>query len=239
METDRGLSVGPPSRRRFVALVIGGLIGAFVEIPHLLANFAQFLGAGLLVAIATAVGTSIAPRVGLGTPVLDAALGRRPLIRAAWSVAVVSIVSGLLVALTLVALETAVFTRLASGVSATPPPVWTGALAALYGGLTEEIVLRYGIMSLGVWFASRLLRGAQAYWAAILIAAVVFALWHLWFVAAAVAVTPTSIARIVLLNALAGTVFGWLYWRRGLEAAMVSHGTAALIVHVAVPSIGM
>jgi membrane protease YdiL (CAAX protease family) len=36
----------------------------------------------------------------------------------------------------------------------------------------------------------------------------------------------------VLLNAIGGVVFGWLYWRRGIEAAMVAHLTADLTLHV-------
>ncbi len=47
------------------------------------------------------------------------------------------------------------------------------------------------------------------------------------------------IMRTIMLNGLAGLAFGWLYWRRGLEAAMVSHGAVALILHVAVPAIGV
>jgi hypothetical protein len=28
---------------------------------------------------------------------------------------------------------------------------------------------------------------------------------------------------------------GWLYWRRGLEAAMLAHGIASFVLHVAAP----
>jgi membrane protease YdiL (CAAX protease family) len=37
-----------------------------------------------------------------------------------------------------------------------------------------------------------------------------------------------------VLNSLAGLVFGWLYWRRGLKAAMVAHFSADLVLHVLV-----
>jgi membrane protease YdiL (CAAX protease family) len=33
------------------------------------------------------------------------------------------------------------------------------------------------------------------------------------------------VARTVLLNAVAGVLFGWLYWRGRLEAAMVAHAS--------------
>jgi membrane protease YdiL (CAAX protease family) len=38
-------------------------------------------------------------------------------------------------------------------------------------------------------------------------------------------------------NGLAGVVFGWLYWRRGLLAAMVAHLTFDLVLHVIVPAL--
>jgi len=37
--------------------------------------------------------------------------------------------------------------------------------------------------------------------------------------------TPALIAQTVLLNEIAGVIFGWLYWQRSLEAATVAHAT--------------
>jgi membrane protease YdiL (CAAX protease family) len=34
------------------------------------------------------------------------------------------------------------------------------------------------------------------------------------------------------LNGLAGVAFGWLYWKRGLESAIVAHFSADIILHV-------
>ena len=119
------------------------------------------------------------------------------------------------------------------------PPLWTGALAAIYGGLTEEIVLRYGAMSFLAWLCMKIVPGRAAYWAAIVGASLVFGVVHLPPTAAVLSLTPVLVTRTILLNGLAGLAFGWLYWRRGLEAALVSHGVAALILHVAVPAIGV
>jgi len=226
-------------KRRVLALVLGGLIGAFAVTPHLLMHLAEFASSGLIIVIAAGTGTWVAPPAGLGTPIIDAALTRRPFFAAAAPLAGISLVGGLLVALAVVVLDVAVFAQLAPGAPASRPAPWTGALAALYGGLTEEIVLRYGVMSMVVWAIKRLVRGSAAYWAAIFFAAVVFALWHLSQVAVATPLTLPLVARAIVLNSIAGIVFGWLFWRRGLEAAMVSHGAAALVLHVAVPAIGM
>lgn len=34
----------------------------------------------------------------------------------------------------------------------------------------------------------------------------------------------------LLLNSIGGVVFGWLYWRRGLEHAVVAHYCADIIL---------
>ena len=62
-------------------------------------------------------------------------------------------------------------------------------------------------------------------WTAIVISAVLFGVGHLPALAQAVALTPALIARTVLLNAIAGILFGWLYWQRSLETAMIAHAS--------------
>jgi hypothetical protein len=114
-------------------------------------------------------------------------------------------------------------------------------LGVFYGGLTEEVLLRWGLMSLATWLAWRVFqrgRGTPSpstLWAAIIVAAAVFGASHLPAVAAMAELTPALAARTVLLNALAGVVFGWLFWRRSLEAAMLAHagahGVFALAAH--------
>jgi membrane protease YdiL (CAAX protease family) len=37
------------------------------------------------------------------------------------------------------------------------------------------------------------------------------------------------VLRILLLNALAGLVFGWLFWRRSLECAMFAHASVHVV----------
>lgn len=62
-------------------------------------------------------------------------------------------------------------------------------------------------------------------WTAIVVSAVLFGVGHIPALAQAVSLTPALVARTVLLNAVAGFLFGWLYWRRSLEVAMVAHAS--------------
>lgn len=116
---------------------------------------------------------------------------------------------------------------------------WQGLLASLYGGIDEEILLRLGVMTVLVWLIAWLTRSRHPagwiYWAGTLLAAILFGLGHLPATAALVALTPLIVTRAVVLNGLAGVVFGWLYWRRGLLAAMVAHFAGDLVLHVLTP----
>jgi membrane protease YdiL (CAAX protease family) len=62
-------------------------------------------------------------------------------------------------------------------------------------------------------------------WLAIVVSAVLFGVGHLPALVQAVELTPVLVARTILLNAIAGVIFGWLYWQRSLETAMLSHAS--------------
>lgn len=100
------------------------------------------------------------------------------------------------------------------------------AVRFLYGGLTEEILMRFGAMSFFVWLifmVSGKLNSA-VYWIGIVLSAILFGFGHLPMVYALVGLpTVELVLYIILGNAVGGIVFGWLYWKKGLEAAMVAH----------------
>lgn len=101
--------------------------------------------------------------------------------------------------------------------------------ALLYGGITEEIIVRFGLMTLLMWLIALVLpldepsRTSLAAWFAIGSAALIFGIGHLPLAAAHAALTPTTVAAIVGLNAIGGIAYGWLYWRSSLELAMLAH----------------
>lgn len=110
------------------------------------------------------------------------------------------------------------------------PPHWAlRASAILYGGVTEELMLRFGLMTLLVWLASFALPGTFVrhpdilIGTAILLSALLFGLGHLPKLFAMTQPSTGLVLHIVLLNTLAGLVYGWLYWRYSLEHAMMAH----------------
>jgi membrane protease YdiL (CAAX protease family) len=98
------------------------------------------------------------------------------------------------------------------------------AVGVLYGGLTEEVIFRWGLLTAVAAAAARLLPMRIAVMVAVIVSAGLFALAHLPAAfAGAESWPPAAVVRILGWNALPGTLFGVLYVRRGLAAAVAAH----------------
>lgn len=110
----------------------------------------------------------------------------------------------------------------------------------LYGGITEELLLRWGLMTLLVWAAWRLFQKGQnkpksAYFvSAILISSIVFGIGHLP-IAFLLFPRPTAalVTFVIVANSLFGLIAGYLYWKKGLEAAIIAHMLAHVVMFAA------
>lgn len=101
----------------------------------------------------------------------------------------------------------------------------------LYGGVTEELLCRFGLMTLFAWILFKIFRRLNAviYWTAIALAAALFAVGHLPLVFQLVKEMSFPVyAYIILANGLGGLFFGYAYWRKGLEYAFIAHAFAHL-----------
>ncbi|MGE5622428.1 MAG: type II CAAX prenyl endopeptidase Rce1 family protein, partial [Bacillota bacterium] len=190
----------------------------------------------LLLALSVWAGVRLAPRLGLHAPALQAWIERSPAwphLRAALPAA---LGAGVLAGAGLV-------------LAAASAPAELAALRArvdvalpwrmLYGGITEELLLRWGMMSVLAWLFWRFLQGgagvpgAAWMWSAIVVSALLFGAGHLPAAAAqAGALGPALVAHVVLVNAAFGLLAGWLFWRHGLEAAMMAHACAHLVAYL-------
>jgi len=111
----------------------------------------------------------------------------------------------------------------------------------LYGGITEEILIRWGLMTLLLWLGWRLGQQRQgkpkAQWVvvAIAVSSLAFAVGHLpAAIALGLPLTPALVGFLLIQNSLFAVVAGYLFWRYGLEAAMIAH----LTVHAVLALIG-
>jgi membrane protease YdiL (CAAX protease family) len=208
----------------------------------------QVLQNAVIFAIAIFGGMFFAGRVGLGTPILDSLTRGESVTDKVRAIMPLSIVLGVVSTLIVLGLEFFYFqsammnelghTAEILNLQTSQPAAWKGFLASFYGGIAEEILLRLFVMSFFVWLGRFLSKTADdkptpaIFWIANVLAAVLFGLGHLPTASLLVPLTPLVITRTVVLNGLIGVVCGWLYWKLGLESAMISHFSADLVLHV-------
>ena len=243
----------PAFRSRFLILWLASVTSAVLVLPYALtlqrkalealpvplavAVGASLIQSALLFAVIVFAGLRAADAVGLRTPLTDAIAARvrfRETLSALAPVPAAAI--GVAEAAVIIGLERVVFQPLLpefrEAIATVSPSRVKGLLASFYGGIGEEVLTRLFLVSVIAW----IFRG-RATWLAIVIAAVLFAVGHLPAVATVAPLTPLTpplVARTLVLNSLAGMAFGWLYWRRGLEASMIAHFSADVVLHAIV-----
>lgn len=191
----------------------------------------------ILSCVAIAVGLAVAHRVGLRSILVDRVRGPKTAGPTS-SFTTVALIGGLAAGVIIVGgdLLLAPWTDEALSGASVAPDERLPALAfgALYGGITEEILLRWGLMSLVAWLLTRIgVRAGVAVALGLLVSALTFAVAHLPALAATVPLDAPLVGRTILLNAGAGIVFGLAYARHSLEAAMVAHAVAHIILFIA------
>ncbi len=191
----------------------------------------------VIMSVMVLIGVGLAGKVGLHAPAAEAAAGDGKF----WPALKPQIVPGILggvsggIAIVLISLAARPF--LSADVTARITklgeflPVPT---RLLYGGVTEELLLRWGLMTLLVWliwgvawrvFQKRQDKPKTAYFiAAIFISAFIFGIGHLP-IALMIVPQPTFalILFVITANSVFGLVAGFLFWKKGLESAIIAH----------------
>ncbi|MBV9709757.1 MAG: CPBP family intramembrane metalloprotease [Ktedonobacteraceae bacterium] len=195
----------------------------------------------VLMTVATGLGLLIAHHLGLGVPLLEGLLAGKSVTTQAQAAIAPALILGTVPAAILLILEITVFWPRLPQVMRTSfpiPALWKRFLACFYGGIAEELLCRLFLLSLLAWLISLVwhvpdgMPTLGALWLANILAAVIFGLGHLPTTASLVKLTPLLIGRAILLNGVAGVAFGYLFWQYGLEAAMLAHFTADLVLHI-------
>jgi hypothetical protein len=194
-----------------------------------------------LSAMAIFLGLYLGRSLGLGAPLLQRWLENEPLaarqLRSSlWPAVIWGVAMGVLVMLLDRALKPLVPPQPQSLVI---PGPWAGFLASIGAGIREEIWLRLGVLTFAVWLGAKLTRqgpSAALLWMANIIATLLFGAIHLPQAAQFYGKLTVGFAMyVLLLNGTAGLAFGWLYWRRGLVAAMMAHFSADVVLKVMAP----
>lgn len=197
----------------------------------------------VILAIAVLIGIALAPKVGLSAPVAEALAEKGDWLAALRAHILPGIIGGI-VGGVLIVMSADVWKPFLPadavvliGKFGVVMPL---ATRLLYGGITEEILLRWGFMTLLVWLFRRLFQKGEgkpkAVWfaAAILFSALIFGIGHLP-VAFLLFPEPGAaiISFVIVANSLFGLVAGILYWKRGLESAIIAHAVTHIVLYTA------
>ncbi len=212
-----------------------------IPLPILIS--AQIIQAILMFSIMIFVGLYLGKKVGLGAPVLESWIKAESIENKLKSILWISIILGVLVGISVFILDRFAFAIFIEPVTASQaePPLWQRFLVSFYGGIGEEIAMRLFLMTLFVWISYKIKRTRaglptnSGVWIAIIMVSVLFGLGHLPMTAMFQQITPLVVVRAIALNGIAGIVFGWLYWKKGLESAMISHFSTDIVLHVILP----
>lgn len=179
--------------------------------------------------------------LGLGPPLNLMSLSReqRPLLaRRVWQSVALAIAAAALIA----AIDHFFFdgetARRTPALDVHPTPAARVAVTFV-GGLLEELYFRVvfaTVVASVAWLALRRLLGERpstvtaAQWTGTIGAAIYCGLWHTTMVD-----DPSSDTRVIVVNVVSNLLYGWTYWRRGLELSTLTHGVLNASLYLGLP----
>jgi len=245
----------------FWLLLLASVVGVASLLPYLLALFQKIISVRslpmplpalitvqvmqnvILFAAFIWLGLVLAPKTGIELPILQRWLYGR-VAPPPKNAARIPLISGAALAAILLLIFYAFFLpRIPEwpiGVEAAMP-IWKRFLACFYGAINEEIVARLFVLSLILWLLIKVARqrSPQAspiiFWVANLIIAGLFAAGHIPAAKVFLPITPLVLVALFTLNGTASLLFGYLCWKRGLEAAMLAHFSTDFTLHIIGP----
>ena len=195
----------------------------------------------VLFAIVTGVGLLAAHAIGLGAPLLEAALAGGISMQALWMAIGVAVISGAIAGALLLAADFLFLPYWPQPLleSTQKMTLLDNFLASFYGGIDEELLMRLFGLSGFAWLLSFVFHTTAGMpttallWIANIVLTILFGLGHLPALKkTAGKISRIMFARSLILNAPIGLLCGWLFWTYGIEAAIIAHFSADIIYHV-------
>lgn len=202
-----------------------------------LAAAASLVQNAVLVAVAVWAGIALGRPLGLSAPATEAAASGGNILQALKPQLVPAFIGGVAAgALLLLAAHWMPAALVNAGRGLEIPLL----AKVLYGGVTEETLMRWGLMTALLWLSWRFLQRGEGVprrryvYASAAIASVVFGALHLpAAMAIGVDLSAPVVSFVIVGNGLPGFLFGCLYWRYGLEAAIGAHSLAHVVATLA------
>jgi len=185
----------------------------------------------IFLGISSYIGTLLAPKVDLHWWILEYWIKGTTIPYSVPALLILSVVVAFILALVIIVFDV-FFSKRMPKYEFEEPTKTQALLASLYGGISEEVLTRLFVMTLFVSLASWIGVNNFSYWIGIILAAVLFGVGHLPAAFSLIGKTKIVAIRTILLNTIPGIVFGYLFWKYGIEIAMVTHFFGDIFLHV-------
>ncbi len=193
--------------------------------------------------IAITVGTLLYDKVNFKLPILGGLVDKNRKIETS-GVLRCGILGGLISGVLILLVIIAFIPILHSPLAGTWGYLKTNMVARIFdGAIRSEITNRFGLMTLLVWLMYKISGKLtpKIYWIAIVISVIPYAINNFIYTGdmmmqskmPLMELLTLSIIYHLLLSAAGAVVFGWLYWKKGLESAIIAHVLAMVIIMVA------
>ncbi|MEH7388595.1 CPBP family intramembrane glutamic endopeptidase [Bacillus sp. JJ1521] len=185
----------------------------------------------VLLGVSAFIGTWLAPKVDLHWWLIDQWLHGTAVPYSISGTILLSIIVGAIASFIIFGLDI-LFMKKMPKVDIDEPSKFQAFIASFYGGISEEVLTRLFVMTAVVYVLNLIGLGSISYWIGILFAAFLFGVGHLPAAFGLFGKSKLVVWRTLLLNAIPGILFGFLYWKYGIEIAMIAHFTGDIFLHV-------
>jgi len=197
----------------------------------------QLVQSGIILALSVWIGVTFAHKVNLYAPCIEAFVVKKSCLKKLRPQLNSACLAGLIVGIFLIGMSFVTPQELSvTTTDININPLYKLLTGILYGGITEEILLRWGVMTFILWLLWRFIQhkkntpSSKLVWVAIIASSLLFSLAHLPAAHVMTGQLTLSIFFYVMAgNTVAGMMFGFLYQRFGLESAMIAHALAHLV----------
>ena len=188
-------------------------------------------------AIIIFIGLWVSASSNLGAPVFTGLFSKQPISELInWRSFLSSVALAVLAAIILLGLfELLNYVHPVAAIQERPSKLYY-LLVSFVMGVNEEIIYRLGLMSLIVtvlqYFKKIEEPNNNMVWTGIIITALLFGMMHFPITSNFFELTPFTISVTIIGNLITGSIFGWIFWKRGLLVAIVAHIAFDITFHV-------
>jgi hypothetical protein len=219
--------------------ISGDIIYSFgVSIPMVLA--AQFAQGTAFFALSIFTGLFLGKKIGLRAPMLESLFDGRGLSVKFGKSLKTSVFLGVSIGLFMFIADRFIYLISFDSllVYVLSPPLWQRLMYSFYVCMVEEIILRFFLLTLLIWITWKIKKDSNGLptkfgiYMSIISVSIIYGIGNIYSISSSLQLNNMIYAGTFIFNIISGIAFGWLYWKKGIEFAIISNLVATFMIFV-------